>query len=269
MTDRARLDIAGLAVDLAGVPVLREVNLIVEPGSVVGLVGPNGSGKSTLLRTIYKSVRPVTGSVLIDGDDVRSLSARAAARRTGAVLQDSAGTGGLTVSETVALGRNPHHGLLTRESTSDHEAIADALARTGMMSFADRPVSSLSGGERQRVLLARALAQRPRLLVLDEVTNHLDVRARFELLDLVRGLGVTTLAVLHELDLAVRCCDRLVVLDQGRVVAAGPVLDALTSDVLHDVFGVHATAIRHEDGVIRITYGAQPLAARDRVDVSS
>lgn len=259
-----RLDIAGLAVDLAGVPVLREVDLTVEPGTVVGLVGPNGSGKSTLLRTIYKSVRPVAGTVLIDGDDVRGLSARAAARRTGAVLQDSTGSAGLTVAETVALGRNPHHGLLSRESTSDREAIAEALARTGTTPFADRPVNSLSGGERQRVLLARALAQRPRLLVLDEVTNHLDVRARFEMLELVRGLGITTLAVLHELDLAARCCDGLIVLDAGRVVAAGPVLRALTTEVLHDVFGVHATAERHDDGVVRIRYDAKPLAAIDR-----
>jgi iron complex transport system ATP-binding protein len=257
---QARLDITGLAVDLAGVPVLRDVDLTVEPGCVLGLVGPNGSGKSTLLRAIYKSVRPVAGTVLIDGDDVRGLSTRAAAQRTGAVLQDSAGSGGLTVKETVALGRNPHHGLLTRESTSDRVAIDDALARTGMAPFADRPVTSLSGGERQRVLLARALAQQPRLLVLDEVTNHLDIRARFEMLELVRGLGVTTVAVLHELDLAARCCDRLVVLDAGRVVAAGPVLGALTPQVLHDVFGVHASAERHDDGVIRIRYDAKPLA---------
>ncbi|EWM19071.1 ABC transporter ATP-binding protein [Kutzneria sp. 744] len=246
-----RLDIAGLAVDLAGVPVLRDVDLTVEPGCLLGLVGPNGSGKSTLLRTIYKSVRPLAGTVLIDGDDVRGLSTRAAAQRTGAVLQDAAGPGGLTVAETVALGRNPHHGLLTRESMSDRDAIDDAR-RTHRHDTVRGPSGHL----------ARALAQRPRLLVTDEVTNHLDIRARFEMLELVRGLGVTTVAVLHELDLAARCCDRIVVLDAGRVAAAGPVLDALTPEVLHDVFGVHASADRHDDGVIRIRYDAKPLAAR-------
>lgn len=118
---------------------------------------------------------------------------------------------------------------------------------------------TLSGGERQRVLLARALAQRPRLLVLDELTNHLDIRARFELLDLVRASGVTALAVLHDLDLAVRYCDELVVLDHGVVASAGPVLDALSSEVLHAVFKVAGRVERHPDGVIRITYTAKPL----------
>nr|WP_283097514.1 ABC transporter ATP-binding protein [Frankia umida] len=116
-----------------------------------------------------------------------------------------------------------------------------------------------SGGERQRVLLARALAQRLRLLVLDELTNHLDIRARFELLDLVRASGVTALAVLHDLDLAVRYCDELVVLDHGVVASAGPVLDALSSEVLHAVFKVAGRVERHPDGVIRITYTAKPL----------
>jgi iron complex transport system ATP-binding protein len=108
--------------------------------------------------------------------------------------------------------------------------------------------------------LARALAQQPRLLVLDEPTNHLDIRARFELLELVGTAGVTTLAVLHDLDLAARSCDRLVVLDKGEVVAAGPVLEALTPEVLTDVFGVSAVTERHEDGIVRVSYGARPLA---------
>lgn len=258
--DRARLEIAGVVVELGGTTVLRGVDLTAEPGSVVGLVGPNGSGKSTLLRAVYKSVRPLDGAVLIDGDDVRSLSPRAAARRTAAVLQDGAGSAGLTVTELVGLGRNPHHGLLSRESAADQDVIAEALTSTGMSAFAARPVGSLSGGERQRALLARALAQQPSLLVLDELTNHLDIKARFELLDLVRNLGVTTLAVLHELDLAVRFCDQLVVLDRGEVAAAGPVLEALTPEVLRTVFGVVAVAERHRDGVVRIVYHAGPLA---------
>jgi iron complex transport system ATP-binding protein len=110
------------------------------------------------------------------------------------------------------------------------------------------------------VLLARALAQQPRLLVLDELTNHLDIRARFELLDLIRSTGITTLAVLHDLDLAARLCDHLVALHAGQVVAAGPVLDVLTPGLLREVFGVAATAERHADGIVRITYAAQPLA---------
>ncbi|MFF2007520.1 ABC transporter ATP-binding protein [Streptomyces sp. NPDC058195] len=256
-----RLTVNGLHVTLDGAPVLHDVGLDVEPGQIVGLVGPNGSGKSTLLRSVYRSRRPVAGVVEVGGRDLWRLSTRAAARYVAAVLQDGAGAGGLTVAETVALGRTPHHGMLGRDGESDRHAVAAAMENCGIASLAGRGLASLSGGERQRVLLARALAQTPELLVLDELTNHLDIRARFELLGLIRETGVTTLAALHDLDLAARFCDRLVVLHRGRAVAAGPVLDALTPGLLHEVFGVRARAERHPDGVIRVTYAVDPLAS--------
>ncbi|MFG2721497.1 ABC transporter ATP-binding protein [Streptomyces sp. NPDC048416] len=256
-----KLTVEQIHVELGHRPILHDVNLEAQPGDIVGLIGPNGSGKSTLLRTIYRSLRPQHGVVRVDGDDVWTLSARGAARRTAAVLQDADGSpAGMCVTEIVALGRTPHHGLVGRDSVEDREAVEDALDLCGIRHMAERDVSCLSGGERQRVLLARALAQRPRLLVLDELTNHLDIRARFEVLDLIRATGITTLAVLHDLDLAARLCDHLVALDSGQVVAAGPVLDVLTSGLLREVFGVAATADRHADGVVRITYAAQPLA---------
>ncbi|MEV7152923.1 ABC transporter ATP-binding protein [Streptomyces sp. NPDC093084] len=256
-----RLTVDGLHVTLDQTPILRDVCLDARKGDIVGLVGPNGSGKSTLLRAVYRSLRPAAGAVRVGEDDVWALSPRAAARRTAAVLQDGGGnTAGLTVTEIVALGRAPHHGLLGRDGPEDRAAVSDAVDRCGVRPFADRDYASLSGGERQRVLLARALAQDPQLLVLDELTNHLDIRARFELLDLIRATGVTTLAVLHDLDLAARLCDHLVVLREGTVAAAGPVLDVLTPDLLADVFGVRARTERHADGVIRITYAARPLA---------
>ncbi|MEV6982703.1 ABC transporter ATP-binding protein [Sphaerisporangium sp. NPDC051017] len=255
-----KLDLSDIEVELGGVSVLRGVTMTVPPGGVVGLVGPNGSGKTTLLRTVYRSLRPATGAVLLDGDDIWRRSVREAARTTAAVLQNGSGSAGLSVTEVVALGRTAHHGLISRETAADRAIVAESLERTGAEDLAGRMFDSLSGGERQRVLLARALAQQPRLLVLDELTNHLDIRARFEMLDLVRDLGITTLAVLHELDFAVRYCTGLVVLNRGEVVAAGPVLEVLTPTVLREVFGVDATAERHPDGVIRITYHAKPLA---------
>ncbi|SDE59323.1 ABC transporter ATP-binding protein [Streptomyces griseoaurantiacus] len=262
-----KLIVDRLHVTLDRTPILRDVSLETRAGEIVGLVGPNGSGKSTLLRTVYRSLRPAEGVVRVGEDDVWELSPRAAARRTAAVLQDTGGsTAGLTVGEIVALGRSPHHGLLGRDGPQDHEAVSDAIDRCGVRPFTDRDYTSLSGGERQRVLLARALAQNPRLLVLDELTNHLDIRARFELLDLIRATGVTTLAVLHDLDLAARLCDHLVVLHDGAVAAAGPVLDVLTPDLLADVFGVRARTERHADGVVRITYEARPLAHGESPD---
>ncbi|WP_399185146.1 ABC transporter ATP-binding protein [Streptomyces sp. TLI_185] len=145
----------------------------------------------------------------------------------------------------MALGRAPHHGLLGRDGPEDHGALSDAIDRCGVRPFADRDYASPTGGERQRVLHARALAQEPELLVLDELTNHLDIRAWFELLDLIRATGVTTLAVLHDLDLAARLCDHLVVLRDGGVAAAGPVLEVLTPDLLAAVFGVRARTEQH------------------------
>ncbi|MEU3957906.1 ABC transporter ATP-binding protein [Streptomyces achromogenes] len=256
-----RLTVDRLHITLDHNPILRDVSLEVRAGDIVGLVGPNGSGKSTLLRAVYRSLRPADGAVRVGEDDVWELSPRAAARRTAAVLQDADGnTTGLTVAEVVALGRAPHHGLLGRDGPDDRDAVSGAIDRCGVRPFADRDYASLSGGERQRVLLARALAQAPQLLVLDELTNHLDIRARFELLDLIRATGVTTLAVLHDLDLAARLCDHLVVLSEGAVAAAGPVLEVLTPDLLAEVFGVRATTEEHADGVVRITYAARPLA---------
>ncbi|MFF3942102.1 ABC transporter ATP-binding protein [Streptomyces phaeofaciens] len=265
-----KLTVEDLHITLDRRPVLRDVALEARPGDVVGLVGPNGSGKSTLLRTVYRSLRPRRGVVRVDGDDVWALSSRGAARRTAAVLQDTGGgPAGLSVAEIVALGRTPHHGLLGRDGADDHRAVDEALDRCGARPLADRDFTSLSGGERQRVLLARALAQRPRLLVLDELTNHLDIRARFELLELIRSTGITTLAVLHDLDLAARLCDRLVVLHDGAVVAAGPVLEVLTPALLREVFGVNADAARDPDGVVRVTYGAEPLAVDLDSDLDS
>ncbi|MFI7676007.1 ABC transporter ATP-binding protein [Actinophytocola sp. NPDC049390] len=255
-----KLNVRQVSVSIGGKPILHDVDLDVAPGEFVGLIGPNGSGKSTLLRTIYRSMRPSSGIVLLGEQDVWGMSARTAAQHTAAVLQNSPTPPGLTVREVAELGRTPHHGMFDRTGVTDREIVEFALERTGMAGHADRIYGSLSGGERQRVLLARALAQEPKLLVLDEPTNHLDIRARFELLELVHTVGVTTLAVLHDLDLAARSCDRLVVLDRGRVVASGPVLDALTPEVLSAVFGVTAATERHDDGIVRVTYGARPLA---------
>ncbi|AOS64842.1 ABC transporter ATP-binding protein [Actinoalloteichus hymeniacidonis] len=255
-----RLLLSDVDLSLGDRRIVHRASLEVPPGSFVGLVGPNGSGKTTLLRSVYRSLRPDAGVVRVGDREVWRMSSRDAAQRTAAVLQSDSSSAGLTVEEVVALGRTPHHGLVGRWRQRDREIVEDALARTATAAFADRAFGTLSGGERQRVLVARALAQQPRLLILDEPTNHLDIRARFELLALVRATGVTTLAVLHELEMAARTCDELVVLDGGRIVAAGPVLEVLTPGLLREVFGVNAEAQCHSDGVVRLHYAADPLA---------
>ncbi|GAA3013168.1 ABC transporter ATP-binding protein [Streptosporangium longisporum] len=229
-----RVDLAGLSIPVGGVS---GVDLHVEPGELVGLIGPNGSGKSTLLRSVYRALRPGDGTVRVGGDDVwRTLSARRSARRVAVVAQHSAEGFDLTVAEIVATGRTPHRAA----PAADREIVARALERVGLTGTAHRLYATLSGGERQRTLLARALAQQGGVLILDEPTNHLDIAAQLDLLELVRSLGVTTLAALHELNLAAAYCDRVYVLAAGRVVACGPPARVLTPSLLGEVFGVRA-----------------------------
>ena len=224
--------------EIDGLPIVTAASLRAEIGEMVGIIGPNGSGKSTLLRSIYRTLRPVGGLVAVGDDDVWSLSSRQSAQRTAVVAQETTADFDFSVNEVVTMGRSPHLGLLQRESDTDQDIVAEAMVRVGIADKANRVFATLSGGEKQRVLVARALAQRSRVLVLDEPTNHLDIRAQLELLELVRDLGITTIAALHELNLAAHYCDRLTVLDGGRVVAAGAVEEVLTPELLADVFGV-------------------------------
>lgn len=248
----------GVSVTIDGNPILHDVSLEVETGSFMGIVGPNGSGKSTLLRTLYRSVRPQTGSVVIGNDDVWStLSARQAAQRRAVVAQDTALDFDFSVSDVVAMGRAPHKTLFGRDTAEDQHIVEESLAAVGMLWAAPRLVATLSGGERQRVYLARALAQRAPVLVLDEPTNHLDVRAQLELLELVRSLRLTTIAALHDLDQAAAYCDAVTILQDGRTVAGGQPVDVLTPEMVHSVFGVQAHL------------GTHPLTGRPHITVAT
>jgi iron complex transport system ATP-binding protein len=242
-------------------PIIKGVELAVAEGEVVGLIGPNGSGKSTLLRCVYRALRPVAGVVRIEGDDVWGLSAREAARRTAAVVQERPSEFDLTVWEVAMMGRMPHKGGFERDSAEDDRMAWEALDRVGMIGFRERVFTHLSGGEKQRVLLARALAQQPRLLVLDEPTNHLDIRAQLELLQLICDMRIATVTALHDLNLAAAYCDRIYVLDAGRVVASGLPEEVLTPALVRDVFGVEAVLQRHPlSGRLQIVCSLETVA---------
>ena len=225
--------------------ILHDVAVHVAAGELVGVLGPNGSGKSSLLRCIYRALKPDAGNIALDGDNVWDLDAKEAARRTATVLQETPGEFEFVVWEMVLMGRTPHKGMFERESEEDQDLVENALAQVGMLSFADRSFATLSGGEKQRVLIARALAQQARFLILDEPTNHLDVRYQLEILDLVRGLGVTTFTALHDLNLAATYCDRLYIMAEGEIVAAGTPEDVLQPALLRQVFGVEAEVQVH------------------------
>ena len=223
-----------------GKQILQDVAVTVEPGTLTGLIGPNGSGKSSLLRCIYRAVRPDSGTITLDGDDIWRLNSREAAQRIAVVLQEYPSDFQFTVGEMVSMGRNPHKGMFDRDTTEDRAIIREALARVGLAGLSHRNFNTLSGGEKQRMLIARTLTQQARFLVLDEPTNHLDIRYQLETMDLVKGLGLTTLAALHDLNIAATYCDFIHVIDGGQIVASGPPEKVLLPGLIEDVFGVGA-----------------------------
>lgn len=219
--------------------VLAGVDLDLAPGEVLGVVGPNGAGKSTLVHCV-QGTRRSTGSVVLEGRALGSWSLNAIARTVGYLSQTVEVEFGFTVRDLVALGRHPHRGRFEPFRPHDDEAVTRALAATETLDLADRSVQKLSGGERQRVLLARVLAQEPTILLLDEPTAHVDWSFQETVFALVRrwvGTHRGVIAVVHDLRLAARHCDRLVLLAEGRVVAAGPPHDVLTPEHLGHAFG--------------------------------
>src|SRR4030042_478342 len=199
------------------IKVLKEVSLAVGHGECLGIMGPNGSGKTTLLRCLTNFLRPQAGSILIDSRPLGSYSSREIARMFAVVPQISATDFPFTAYDIVMMGRIPHvDSRLKGESGADAEAVQKAMERTSTWEFARRPFTALSGGERQRVILARAIAQHPKALLLDEPTIYLDISGQIEIMDLLRDLnrkeGLTVVAVLHDVNLAARYCDRIALL---------------------------------------------------------
>ena len=214
------------------------VSLEVVEGETVGLIGPNGSGKSSLIRLLAGLRRPRRGRVVIGGRDVSQISRRVLARQVALVQQNTSTEMNVSVLDVVRLGRTPHRSALSGWSAADEAAVATALARVGMESRKHQSWPTLSGGERQRVHIARALAQQPAILFLDEPTNHLDIEHQIAILRMIRDLKLTSLVALHDLNHAAMFCDRIVVMQDGGVVAAGPAETVLTEGMLKAVFRV-------------------------------
>ncbi|WP_429844092.1 ABC transporter ATP-binding protein [Brevibacillus sp. FIR094] len=237
--------VENISVELEKKGILRNVSLEVRSGEFVGLIGPNGSGKSTLLKSIYRVLKPRSGWISLDGDDVYKLTSRQNAQRMAAVRQESSIEFDFSVNEIVNMGRAPHKRLFQSDNAEDVRICEDALQRVGMHTYADRSFFSLSGGEKQRVLIARALVQQAQFLVLDEPTNHLDVRYQLQVMDLVKTLGITVLSSLHDLNIAAMYCDRLYVIYEGEIVTSGTPEEVLTPTLIRDVFGVETEVTTH------------------------
>lgn len=240
--DRLRADTVSMRWD--GRSVLDRVGLQIRPGEFVGVIGPNGAGKTTLLRLMAKLLEPTGGALFLEGEALTSLSRRAVAQRVAVVPQTTTTAFAFPALEAVLMGRHPHLGRLEPETPEDYRIAREAMALTQTLPFAERPITEISGGERQRVLVARALAQEPRLLLLDEPTANLDLCHQIHVLEIVRRLvrqGLAAVAALHDLELASRYCERLVLLKAGAVLAEGTPAEVLTVERLAEAFRVRAS----------------------------
>ncbi|GAB2883791.1 ABC transporter ATP-binding protein [Nocardioides pacificus] len=247
MTTHHTVTVEDLTLGYGERTVIESLDLVVPAGQVTAIVGANACGKSTLLRSMSRLLRPRGGQVLLDGRQVHRMPAKELARTLGLLPQAPIAPEGITVSDLVGRGRNPHQRVLSRWSAEDDAAVAAALEATDTVGLADRPVDELSGGQRQRVWIAMALAQQTDILLLDEPTTYLDVAHQVEVLDLLtdlnRARGTTIVMVLHDLNLAARYADRLIALAAGRLHAAGDPHDVLTEENVRAVFGLECTVI--------------------------
>lgn len=236
-------------------PILRGIDFALHDKEFVGIIGPNGSGKSTLLKCIYRVLHPTGGSILINSRRLDELSYRESALQLAVVAQHNAYSFDFNVLDVVLMGRSPHKKMLERDNLNDYRIARDALATVGLAGFEERSYSTLSGGEQQRVILARALTQQTECMVLDEPTNHLDIKYQLEIMDIVKGLDLTVVAAIHDLNIAAMYCDRLVALDEGRVVGMGTPRELLTEAFIVQLYGVKSKV--NEDpatGRIHIMY---------------
>lgn len=246
-TPAHRLAAENISVGYGDRIIIDGLDLEIHTGVITTVIGPNGCGKSTLLRTLGRLLSPREGRVTLDGKAIAGMKTREVARTLGMLPQSPIAPEGLTVADLVARGRHPHQSWIRQWSRDDESEVARALALTGIEDLAERPVDQLSGGQRQRAWISMALAQGTDVLLLDEPTTYLDLAHSIEVLDLVdrmhEDMGRTVVMVLHDLNLAIRYSDRLVVMHEGAVVASGTPSEIISEKLLLDVFGLSAAVI--------------------------
>ncbi|WP_313131728.1 ABC transporter ATP-binding protein [Anaerocolumna sp.] len=233
-----KLNAEHISVSFSGADIVKDISVKVEDKQFVGIIGPNGCGKSTLLKSIYKVIKPQKGTVFLGDKDVLKSSPRIISKDMGVVGQFNDLSFDFTVQEMVMMGRTPHKHLMDADNIQDYKIVADALARVDLTEYADRSYLTLSGGEKQRVILARAIAQKPKFLILDEPTNHLDIKYQIQILSVVKSLNIGVLAALHDLPMASVYCDTLYVIKEGKVIDSGSPKEVLTKKLIRQVYEI-------------------------------
>jgi cobalamin transport system ATP-binding protein len=257
------LNVEGIECRYGSVKILEDVSFVAKEGDFVGILGPNGSGKTTLLKSISRTLKPTKGAVLLENKDIYSMKGVEIAKQMAVVPQDNAIGFSFTAIDVVLMGRNPHMKRFQMEGENDMAIAKKAMEMTRTWDLAQRSVNELSGGEKQRVIIARALAQEPKILLLDEPMTHLDIINQLEIMDLVKELCVKNnlivLAVIHDLNLAARYCSSALMLKNGKIFAAGKLENVLTSENIRNVFQVDAIVKRH---LVTNSFYVIPLSPR-------
>ena len=244
------LEVRGLKYTYGKYLVLDGVDLPIVDGEVIGILGPNGCGKTTLLKNLNKNLEPTGGCVMLDGESMADLSKKEIAREVAVVPQTNEIRFAFTVRDIVAMGRMPFQGMMGAPSGKDERIVDEAIRRTGLSKHVDRHINTMSGGERQRVIIARAIAQTPKYLLMDEPTLHLDISMQFDALNLVHKLsretGLTVVIVSHDLGMVARYCDRIVMIHDHKVHCVGTPEEVLTPENMRTVFNVDAELVFDE-----------------------
>jgi len=243
------LEIKDVDAYYGSVKILDGIDFSASHGELLGVIGPNGSGKTTLLRTISRILKPKVGTILLEGRDVQGMKDKEFSRNFAAVPQDTTINFDFSALDIVLMGRNPHLGRLELEGEEDIEIARRCMELTNCWHLAERPITELSGGERQLVIIARALTQEPKVLLLDEPTSHLDINYQIEIMELLKRLTseekLIVVAVIHDLNLAAQYCDRLALLHEGKIVSLGTQAQVLTAENIKNTFGADVIIKKH------------------------
>lgn len=237
--------------------ILKGMDFNVHDKEFVGIIGPNGSGKSTFLKCVYRVQKPTEGGIFLNGKSLDEMSYRESALQLAVVAQHncySCYSFDFDVLQVVLMGRSPHKKILDRDNAEDYAIARHALETVGLAGFEKRSFSTLSGGEQQRVILARALTQQTECMVLDEPTNHLDIKYQLQIMDIVKGLDLTVVAAVHDLNIAAMYCDRLIAVKDGMIVGCAAPEQLLTEKFIYELYGVRTKVNTSENGRINIIY---------------
>lgn len=263
-----KLTIRDLTFSYNKTPTLDRIGLEVRQGDILGIVGPNGSGKTTLIKCVNRKLKPQAGTVLIGSTPLAAMKRKDVAKKIGVVPQVSALSFPFSVYDLVMMGRYAHKGRFESDTDHDRAVVSECLSRIHLEQMMDRPVTELSGGEYQKVIIARALAQEPEILLLDEVTLHLDIHHQIEILDLIQRLclekKLSVVMVLHDLSLAARYCTRIIMLKNGHIFASGRPEEVITTDNLRAVYRIEAEISRSRNGRYLNIFPLSSLTAPDR-----